>query len=434
MISNSGRRSAMPNPYKPGGMVTDPEVFFGRREELRTLRTRLAQRQSTSVVGMRRIGKSSLLYHLVQQPELPTDRRCALVSLDLQDARCHTAAGFLGHALNWLNAQCGSAYDFSRVTSLTGFADAVDHFAADGVHPVLCLDEFEEFTRRTDQFNDDFFETLRSLAQAGKLAFVTASQRPLEDLTHEGNLTSPFYNIFIQVDLGLLEPEAAEELARVPFERTGIMTTSADRALALELGGRHPFYLQMSCGCLYDEMERATPPDRGRVRRRFARGAESHFRGLWRHLTAEEQAALKHLVGLPVVAPQPAVLKRLERAGVVELVEEEYRVFSQAFAEQVSVLKSAPLSSGRAGATGRSAQVPIRPATSWAVAFGLGVATFVIVLAAVSLVAYMLPDQFADIMGWVRWVFAAVAGLALTLLGYVKGPQFLDWLGKMRGR
>lgn len=416
----------MPNPYIVGGMVTDSQMFFGRREEMRILRTRLAKMQSTSVVGMRRIGKSSLLYALARSPELP-DRRCASVYLDLHDPRCQTVAGFLGQALSGLNAQCGNAYDFGTNVSLTGFTEAVDRMIADGIHPVLCLDEFEEFTHRAGQFNDDFFEALRSLANAGKLAFVTASQQPLEALTRAGKLTSPFYNIFIQVDLGLLEPSAAQELARVPFEREGVRVASADYALALELGGRHPFYLQMACACLYDEMERATPPDHERVRRRFARTAESHFRGLWRHLSAEEQAALKHLAGVPVVAPQPTVLERLERLGVVEQVGDKYRIFSAAFAGQVPQLKPAP-------PVGRAAPTPDAPPSrpgawaSWLAALGLGVTTFVAVLGAVSLVAYLLPGQFDAIMGWVRWAFAAVTGLALALLGRAKAPQVLDWL------
>lgn len=421
----------MPNPYIVGGMVTDSQMFFGRREEMRTLRTRVAQMQSTSVVGMRRIGKSSLLYALVQSPELVPGRRCVLVYLDLHDSRCHTVAGFLGQALSGLNARCGGAYDLSASVSLTAFSEAVDRMVADGIHPVLCLDEFEEFTHRPGQFNDGFFESLRSLAQAGKLAFVTGSQKPLEELTREGKLTSPFYNIFIQIDLGLLEPSAAQELARVPFEREGIPISAADRALALELGGRHAFYLQMACSGLYEEAERATPPDHAAVRRRFVRAAEHHFRGLWRHLSAEEQAALKHLAGAPVVAPPTAVLERLERVGVVEQAGDEYRIFSAAFAGQVPQLKSAP---PRLSGKPPHAQSSTGPLTSWAVAVSLGVAAFLAVLAALSLVAYLLPAQFKAIMEALRWAFAAVSGLALALLGRAKGPQVLEWLRELLGK
>jgi hypothetical protein len=414
-------------------MLTDRQMFFGRREELRTLRTRLAQKQSTSVVGMRRVGKSTLLYQLLQQPDPAANRRYAIAFLDLQDARCHTVAGFLGRALAELNARCGGAYDFAGADSLAGFSDTIDRLVDDSVCPVLCLDEFEEFTRRTDQFDDRFFEAMRALTQAGKLAFVTASQASLEALTRQGNLTSPFYNIFIQIDLGLLEPDAAREMATVPFEQEGFLVTSADRALALELGGRHPFYLQMACSYLYDELERATPPDRERARSRFAREAERHFRGLWRHLAAEEQAALKHLAGDDVIAPPPRVLERMERVGLVEQADGETYIFSQAFARQVPQFKPTRPAPPKPRRDGDSPPPPDRPATSLPLAFGMGLATFVVVLAAISLVARFVPDQFADIMRETRLAFSAIVGLALTLLGYVKGPQFLEWLRNWRG-
>ena len=84
----------MPNPYAAGGMVTDPKMFFGREDILRTITTRLAKKQSTSVVGQRRIGKSSLLYHVAHPAQLPQDVRLVLVPVDMHDSRFHTAADF----------------------------------------------------------------------------------------------------------------------------------------------------------------------------------------------------------------------------------------------------------------------------------------------------------------------------------------------------
>lgn len=44
-----------------GPYITDPQKFFGREEELRSILNQLKTMQSTLVVGERRIGKSSLL-------------------------------------------------------------------------------------------------------------------------------------------------------------------------------------------------------------------------------------------------------------------------------------------------------------------------------------------------------------------------------------
>jgi ABC-type phosphate/phosphonate transport system ATPase subunit len=63
-------------------------MFFGRDEELKRIRDRLRKGDSTAVVGLRRIGKSSLLYQLAHQADqLP--QGVVAVYLDLQEAVHH---------------------------------------------------------------------------------------------------------------------------------------------------------------------------------------------------------------------------------------------------------------------------------------------------------------------------------------------------------
>jgi AAA+ ATPase superfamily predicted ATPase len=56
----------MVNPFSVRYVIKEAEAFYGRSAELTDLFTRLSAMQSCSVVGPRRIGKSSLLYHLTQ--------------------------------------------------------------------------------------------------------------------------------------------------------------------------------------------------------------------------------------------------------------------------------------------------------------------------------------------------------------------------------
>jgi len=98
------------NPYITGGLVKDPAMFFGRKEELHLIRDRLRKGDSTSVVGLRRIGKSSLLYQLANQAEaLP--QGVVAVYLDLQDAAHHTPLGLLDAALRRLDKRLGRRDD-----------------------------------------------------------------------------------------------------------------------------------------------------------------------------------------------------------------------------------------------------------------------------------------------------------------------------------
>ena len=62
----------MPNPFYFGGYIRDPDQFVGRKAILRNIFSALetvhtGQIQSVSIVGPRRIGRSSLLYQATQQ-------------------------------------------------------------------------------------------------------------------------------------------------------------------------------------------------------------------------------------------------------------------------------------------------------------------------------------------------------------------------------
>lgn len=259
----------MPNPFFYGGMITDPRKFFGRKEELRLIFGRLGTTppQCVSVVGERRIGRSSLLYHLTQAyPQwLANAGRYLFAYLDLQSARCHTRAGLLSNVLEALlsRAELDSASEEGRwladlrgkAIDLVAFEEALEKMNTLDLRPVLCLDEFENLTVRPQEFGNDFFDSWRSVAQFGHIAFVTASRTPLEFLSRSGKLTSPFFNIFARVPLGELKPDEARALVTQPSDRP---FTEEEVRLALRLAegtafGYHPFRLQIACSIIYEE-------------------------------------------------------------------------------------------------------------------------------------------------------------------------------------
>ena len=55
------------NPYRYGGPIRDPEWFFGRLEQMRTILDRIAKNECTALVGERRSGKTSLLFQLMNE-------------------------------------------------------------------------------------------------------------------------------------------------------------------------------------------------------------------------------------------------------------------------------------------------------------------------------------------------------------------------------
>jgi class 3 adenylate cyclase len=225
------------NPFIWRGGITRAEDFFDRDGEQRTLRAYLAGRQNCQIVGPRRIGKTSLLRQ-IERAAPKWDAASRVAYLDLQDPRCYTLKGWLSLAsrgCNWTTAPA----------TLADFADCVDAAITDGQRPVLCLDEFEELTARRDEFTRDFFMTLRSCAQRG-LSVVTVSQRPLSDLTDRGDPTSPFYNTFPLLRLGLFSPPDASDF--INLYRVGVPRFNDDeRRAILDFAKGHPLALQVAC-------------------------------------------------------------------------------------------------------------------------------------------------------------------------------------------
>ena len=112
---------------------------------------------------------------------------------------------------------------------------------------MLCLDEFENAFKHREQFTEDFFDHMRSQLNIRKLACVTATQQPLQKLSLEGKLTSPFYTLFTVVELKEWTQAEAERFVEVRGE--AVHFTDAESSLILtrcsELHQCHPLKLQI---------------------------------------------------------------------------------------------------------------------------------------------------------------------------------------------
>ncbi len=86
------------NPFVAAGMIEDPRLFIGRKDELHAIASRMQGAQPTSIkiVGDKRIGKSSLLYHffLTWEQRVPNPRRYVMIYLSLQNVHCQQEENF----------------------------------------------------------------------------------------------------------------------------------------------------------------------------------------------------------------------------------------------------------------------------------------------------------------------------------------------------
>lgn len=229
------------NPFFFAGRVERPEDFYGRKEELRSIFRLLgaAQPMSISVVGERRIGKSSLLWYLHQKgPEqLGSEWRFAYVALDsLGDLTMERVLVAMAAGLNESLAEL----------TYEGFSQLVGRLASQGQRLVFCLDEFEAVTA----LGEAFLGYLRGLINVNQVTFIVATERPLEELSREGVLTSPFFNVFTKVPLGPMPDDEARELLS---RRGALAFPEPEIAAALREARGHPFLLQQWGYRLYEK-------------------------------------------------------------------------------------------------------------------------------------------------------------------------------------
>ncbi len=253
------------NPYFHRGAIRQPEYFYGRVRETKRALQLLRNGQSISIVGPRKIGKTSLLLHLMDpqvlaEYEMQADRylfayitgeTCGAVTksdvyrLMLEEASSRLPDG-------------GTSLDLDHVVRMDlqfrQFGRAIRKLTKGGRKLVYLIDEFEGLGRN-QQLGEDFFSSLRSLT-LHDVAFVTASQDPLLDLTlQEDVLSSPFFNIFALLRLGTFSRQEALYFIERSFRKAGVSFTRQMVDFILGFVGTYPFCLQVAC---YHAFELAT--------------------------------------------------------------------------------------------------------------------------------------------------------------------------------
>ncbi|HEU5085900.1 MAG TPA: hypothetical protein VFT99_00600, partial [Roseiflexaceae bacterium] len=232
------------NPFFHRGPIREPAFFFGRRDALAFLVEMLQQGQSVAIHGQRRFGKTSLLFQLAR-PEVAADYGFDRGATDW----AYIDGGMLDDLdETWLWGAIGQAQGGNE--DAIAYPRLVEHLRAlqrQGRRVVVALDEFE-LVASNPLLGLSVFNRLRSLAAQLPVQFVTASKRPLFDLTfaHVDTLSSPFFNIFAPWQLGLLGDADADALLATLSERGGRPFVVETRAFLHALVGPHPLFLQIA--------------------------------------------------------------------------------------------------------------------------------------------------------------------------------------------
>jgi predicted phosphodiesterase len=261
------------DPWTPAG----PDRLLGRNPFFRWLDLALQEGRSLSLVGDRRIGKTSLLRSWAQRAS-GQGRAVALLSGEGPEGA--SLAAFTA-AVTGRKAPEGAD---AAADVLSSWAEA-----AGPLPPLLVVDEADGLLAR---FDNRFLERLRGML--GRICLVLASRRELDLIYEDLGRISPFHNRLQLQWLGLLETAAADELV----ERGRSTLLPVDLELLHHWAGRHPFFLQLLGWNLAEARYSGEPLDAAMDR--FKTEAAARLRDLWRVLSEREREALQEsLSGIP---------------------------------------------------------------------------------------------------------------------------------------
>ncbi len=281
------------NPYADFGTIITEERFVGREGELRTIASRIFGERnfgSIAVVGLPRIGKTSLVSEAIRRAEArPIGCRLVVVRSNVgepgsvgelfrtlieelaEDIRCR---GLENEFLNgqMTDALASPAIDFIRVRAVFRALRRAD------IRPVWVLDEFDA-GRRLFEDTPQFFHWLRELCSNPqfKAAVVIVAKRRLKDVARLAGRDSDYWaNVLMTLALKPLSDAEIEDFFS-RLDANGVYLGEAERAEVLAGCGGHPYLLDAFGYHAWEHAERGEEVSVGWVEKECATLAREYF-------------------------------------------------------------------------------------------------------------------------------------------------------------
>lgn len=353
---------AQRNPFYYGGIIKESRLFVGRKREVAEICEAIAASASVSVVGERRVGKSSLLLYLadpsVEEKNGLDPARYVFAYFDFLGYPTITPTELWRRLLTETLGQLRAPALAARVQAL-GTQEKIEladlerllkEFKDAGLNLVILFDEFDTAAGNPN-FDQAFFGGLRNLSRY-PLSYIVASHRTLSELrfAHPDAIVSPFFNIFRRVTLGGFTSDEVEILLTESLDGTGITFDVDDREMLGFLADSHPFFLQMAGYFLFDayryDYRREGHVDYRWVQDRMRDNVVEHFHYYWNGSEPGEKLILATLSLLEseeleqyqlYPRTDDPMLRRLrERVLVVDDQRGKSRIFSTLFNQWIA--------------------------------------------------------------------------------------------------
>ena len=327
------------NPFQYGKPVHDPKDFFGRDREIRDIYRQILTSHSVSLIGERKIGKTSLLIHLIH-PHVMTDYDIStedilMFYINMSSRSLAKSSDVFRSFLECISIEISG--EIKKVADLLldkehihfrQFEEIISMINNNNKKIVFFLDEFEEISRAKE---GDIFSKLRYLAQMYEVVFVVSTLRDLRSLfVEERFATSPFFNIFTNYQLSGLDEDASRELITVNFQQEDFNVNPSVIDSIIRFSGTNPFFLKIACHFYFERVINGSYAFDDNLRDFLQQELEPHHTYNWEHLTRYEQAALLDIVREGNTNDSFAI-RSLERKGYIAKGRTGFYITSESF-------------------------------------------------------------------------------------------------------
>jgi uncharacterized protein len=249
------------NPFIVGPPIKDARFFVGRKEELNEIINCIDGVQPTSIniVGERRIGKTSLLYHLDQTwaERVKDPNRFILIYVSMQKSGVCKKRGFFTAIAQELlkKPQVADCPDLAEALNKSemdtaAFTDAMTIFGREKRVPILCLDEFHLLFESPKEFDNAFYNGLRSIMDESRMVIIAATLHRIQDYKLKHSLTSTFFNQARTLHLKGLKPDEINDLLCLPACNNTVLNPREQKLARDWSVTNHPYFLQMAADAL----------------------------------------------------------------------------------------------------------------------------------------------------------------------------------------
>jgi tRNA A-37 threonylcarbamoyl transferase component Bud32 len=348
---------AIRNPYHHIVGIGEPGLFFNRTTDFEQIFDDLSSAECISIVGQRKIGKTSLVQHLMRSATIQRfspikhdylfvyvncqmhpralDNIDAFYRLLVRSLRTEIAQKKLGIVLDNKEVELGSWQDEWENILL----ELMDR----EIYVITIFDEFDKAIMKENLIKDGLFGSLRAYGHHSRFAWITCTNRSLHRLFQDAfdsfaipeavrRAESDFFNI-VPGDhiVGLFEQKDIEQLITVPLKDSGITFSAEDKQVIERFGGRFPYYIRRACNHIFNEITKGGRVDHEAILQQCLKEVTPLWTDYWNKLDPKLQGILFAIASNDQPEATPIELEMLKDASLIYKDTGKWRPFSEEF-------------------------------------------------------------------------------------------------------